>query len=94
MNFFWILWGVDAVIALVFLYFFFIGLADGSVSSFNGGLWFLILAALGAILLGSHWLNTHQQETFAKILLAVLAIPGLLCGLFFLIILITNPRWN
>lgn len=94
MNFFWILWGVDAVIALVFLYFFFIGLADGSVSSFNGGLWFVILAALGAILVGSYWLHTHQQETFAKILLAVLAIPGLLCGLFFLIILITKPRWN
>lgn len=94
MNFFWILWGVDAVIALIFLYFFFIGLADGSVSSFNGGLWFFILAALGTILLGSYWLQTHQQPAFAKLVLAVLAIPGLLCGLFFLIILITNPRWN
>ena len=62
MKFFWVLWGFDAVIALIFLYFFFVGLADGSVSSFNGGLWFLILAGLGAILLGSYWLRQQQTE--------------------------------
>lgn len=94
MNFFWILWGIDALIALVFIYFFFVGLGDGSVTSFNAGLWFFILAALGAILVGGYWLQTHQREGLAKSLLAVLAVPGLLCGLFFLIILITNPRWN
>lgn len=87
MNFFWILWGIDAVIALIFVYFFFEGMGDGSTTSFNGGLWFFILV-------GGYWLQTHQQQVVAKVLLAVLAIPGLLCGLFFLIILITNPRWN
>src|SRR5215217_3048043 len=34
---FWLLWGFDALIAAVVLYFFFAGLADGSVSSFNAG---------------------------------------------------------
>jgi hypothetical protein len=33
-----LLWGFDALIALVVLCFFFVGLADGSVSSFNRGL--------------------------------------------------------
>ncbi|WP_020605690.1 hypothetical protein [Spirosoma spitsbergense] len=94
MKFFWVLWGFDAVIALIFLYFFFAGLADGSVSSFNSGLWFLILGALGAILLGGYWLRNHQQQGWATALLCMLAIPGLLAGLFFLLLLITNPRWN
>ncbi len=94
MKFFWILWGFDAVITLIFLYFFFVGLTDGSVSSVNARLWFLILAASGAILLGSYWLQTNQQPGWATALLCVLAIPGLLAGLFFLLVLITNPRWN
>jgi uncharacterized membrane protein YidH (DUF202 family) len=94
MNFFWILWGTDAVIALVVLYFFFEGLGDGSVSSFNGGLWFFILGVLAAILGGSYWLQTHQYMTGAKVLLAVLAIPGVLLGLFFLLLILVNPRWN
>jgi hypothetical protein len=94
MNFFWILWGFDALIAAVFLYFFFVGLADGSVSSYNLGLWFLILVALAAILLGSIWLQNHHHFAFAKGLLYLLAVPGLLAGLFMLIVLVTNPRWN
>ena len=94
MNFFWILWGFDALIALVVLYFFFIGLADGSVSSNNLGLWTLLLVALAAIMFGSIWLQNYQYIAFAKGLLCVLAVPGLLAGLFMLIILITNPRWN
>ncbi|GAB2553872.1 osmoprotectant transporter permease [Spirosoma areae] len=94
MTFFWILWSIDAVIALIFVYFFFEGMGDGSISSFNGGLWFLILAVLGAVLAGGYWLQTHQHEAGAKVLLGVLAIPGLLAGLFFLILLIANPRWN
>ena len=94
MNFFWILWGFDALIALVVLYFFFIGLADGSVSSNNLGLWTLLLIALAAIMFGSIWLQNHQYIASAKGLLCVLAVPGLLAGLFMVIILITNPRWN
>lgn len=94
MTFFRVLWGFDAAIALVFLYFFFIGLADGTVSTANGGLWFMLLAALGAVLSGGYWLHTHQQQGWATALLCVLALPGLLAGLFFLFVLITNPRWN
>ncbi|WP_018620903.1 hypothetical protein [Spirosoma luteum] len=94
MTFFRVLWAFDGALALIFLGFFFVGLADGSVSSFNAGLWFLILGGLGAILLGSYWLQTHQQQRWATALLCVLAIPGLLAGLFFLLMLITNPRWN
>ncbi len=94
MSFFWILWGFDACIALVVLYFFFIGLGDGSVSSFNMGLWLMLLGGLAVILLGSLWLKGLEKLMLAKILLAILAVPGLLYLLFILLILISKPRWN
>lgn len=94
MTFFWILWGFDALIALVVLYFFFIGLADGSVSSFNMGLWLFLLAAVAAILLGSLWLKSHDRTGLAKGVLCILAVPGFLYLLFVLVVLITKPRWN
>ena len=40
---FWVPWGIAAVVTGVAVCFFLIGLADGSVSSFNAGLWMLIL---------------------------------------------------
>ena len=94
MTFFWILWGFDACIALVVLYFFFIGLGDGSVSSFNMGLWGLMLGGLAAIMLGSLWLKGQEKLVLAKVLLAILAVPGFPYLMFMLLIIITKPRWN
>jgi hypothetical protein len=91
---FWLLWGFDVLIALVVLYFFFIGLADGSVSSFNMGLWLLILLAVGGVVLGSVWLRSAGHRGIAKGVLLILAMPGLVFLLFFLSVLILNPRWN
>jgi hypothetical protein len=92
--FFWILWGFDALIALVFVMFFIWGLADGSVSSFNILLWLGILAALGGILGGSSWLRNAGRQRAAKAVLMTLAFPGAMAVLFFLIVLIAQPRWN
>jgi hypothetical protein len=58
-----ILFGIDALAGAVILYFFFVGLADGSVSSFNMGLWAAILAALAAILGGGYALNANGWTT-------------------------------
>ena len=91
---FWILWGIDAVIAAVILYFFLLGLADRSVSMFNIGLWIAILAALSAVIGGSLWLRSAGQRGPATIVLLILAVPGILFALFFVVLLITNPRWN
>lgn len=85
--FFWILWGFDALIALVVLYFFAIGLLDGSVSSFNMGLWLLVLVLLAAVLLGSLQLVKHHYPLGAKLLLSALAAPGFLFGLMMLIMM-------
>ena len=94
MLLFRILFGIDVLAAAVIVYFFFVGLADGSVSSFNGGLWFAILAALAAIIGGGWLLNANGKRGPAIALLLVLAIPAVIFGLFMLLVIITNPRWN
>jgi len=87
-------WGVDALIAAIFVGFFFWGLADGTVSSFNIVLWLGILAGLAGILGGSHRLESKGHTRPAVGLLLILAIPGFLGVLFFLAVLILHPRWN
>ena len=91
---FWIPWGIDAVIAAIFLYFFAAGLADGTVSSFNIVLWLGVLAALGGVLGGSSWLRNAGHQRIARLVLLSLAIPGFLVALFFLVLIIAQPRWN
>ncbi|QMW00358.1 osmoprotectant transporter permease [Spirosoma foliorum] len=95
MYLFWILWGIDAFVALICLYFFFIGLGDGTVSSSNIVLWLVILSGLAVVLLGGYWLSSHQHAVIAKLLLAILAIPSLLYGLFMgLMIMGGNSGWK
>ncbi len=89
-----ILWGFDAVVAAIFVFFFAVGLADGSVSSFNIGLWALILGALAVVLGGARALRASARDKLAIALLCVVAVPGALTGLFYLLILVTQPRWN
>ena len=82
---FWIPWVIDLVAALVFAYFFFVGLADGSVSSFNIGLWALVLCIAGVVVVGSLALRTAGRTLFATVLVMTAAIPCGLMGLYFLI---------
>jgi hypothetical protein len=56
-----VLWWFDAVIAAIFVGFFFVGLADGSVSSFNMTLWVCILGA-GRNLYGSRALRSRPAK--------------------------------
>ena len=94
MTTFWILWIFNALIALVPLYFFFIGLGDGSISSRNIGYWFLILLIVAVVIGGSLLLKANNQMGLAKGLLVVAAIPGILTVLYFVIVLTSNTRWN
>jgi hypothetical protein len=91
---FWIFWSIDAITAAILVYFFVVGLVDGSVTSFNMWLWLIFLAAMTALLWGSHMLRSAERESLATTLLGILAIPSVLCGLFFLAMIILNPRWN
>jgi hypothetical protein len=85
---------LDCIAAFIALSFFFIGLNDGSVSSFNYGIWVLLLGGIAAVL-GLGWaLAANGRRGAASGVLALLAIPTFLTGLFFLILIVTQPRWN
>lgn len=94
MTFFWILFGIDAATAMVVLWFFFIGLADGTVSSTNGGMWAALVGGVAAVLGGGWFLNAKGHRGAAKAVLAILAVPGFLFGLFVLAMIVFQPRWN
>ncbi len=83
-----------AAVLAVALYFFVIGIGDGSVSSFNILLWLIMLVCLGCIVAGGYGLNARGQRGTATALLAVLAIPGLCAVLFILAVIVFQPCWN
>jgi len=91
---FWFLWSIDAVIAAIALYFFFSLAAGGRVGAFNILPWLAILAALAAVVGGSIWLRSAGQHAVAIVLLLLLAIPGALFALFFLLLLILHPNFH
>jgi len=78
----------------VFGIFFIIGIGDGTVSSFNLGLWLALLAAMGISLWAGHTLRARGKFGLAVAALAVTAVPGIAGALFILILLVTQPRWN
>jgi hypothetical protein len=94
MIFFRILFGIDVAIAAVALWFFSVGLNDGSVSSFNMYLWMEMLGCIAAVLAGGLLLKAAGRNHLAKAVLMLLALPGVGYVLFFLILIISNPRWN
>ena len=91
---FWTVWSFDAAIAAIAVFFFAWGLADGTVSSFNIGIWLLLLGAIGGVVGGSLWFRSKGRSAAARALLLLLAVPGSLLALFYLVVLLTHPRWN
>ena len=91
---FWTLWAVNAVIGAIALLFFFWGVSDGSVSSFNIGLWTMVLAALAVVIGGSLWLKSRGRRKLGVSLLLVFALPGLLYAAFVIIAIASGASWN
>lgn len=78
----------------VVVVFFVIGLADGSVSAFNAGLWFAMLAVCAVSVGGGRALASRGRVGLALALLAVTAVPGVIGALFLLVVLMSGGRWN
>jgi len=89
-----VLLGLDIVAAAIIVYFFLVGLVDGSVSSFNMGLWLAILLGVGAVVGGGIALRRNGHARLANLVLLVLAIPTFLYGLFILVVVFSGARWN
>src|SRR5215831_16708016 len=90
---FWIAWSIDLIAALILVYFFFVGLADGSVSSFNIGLWLFILG-VAAVVVGGGFAMKATRPGLAAMLVMAAAVPCTLLGLFFLVLILVPARWN
>jgi hypothetical protein len=84
----------DAIVAAVVLFFFCWGVSDGTVSSFNVGLWLGLLAATALSLCGGWFFYAKGNRVLALLLLLILALPGFLYLLFLLFVIIAQPRWN
>jgi hypothetical protein len=91
---FWVTWAIDALISAIAFFFFLVGLVDGSVSSFNIGIWIALLAALVVVLAGSLWLKAVGRPGLGTMLLLVLAVPCVLYALFLLVVIISGSQWN
>ena len=89
-----ILVGVDALAALVILYFFVAGLGDGSVSAENGLLWLALIACPIAVIGAAFLLEAHGRRGSANLLLAVLAAPALLALLLLLLTIVVRPDFR
>ena len=86
---FWLPWGIDVGVALILVYFFVVGLGDGSVSSFNIVLWLVILCVSVAVVGGSLALRVSGRTVLAIALVTIVAAPSVLIGLLLLALLAT-----
>ncbi|MEJ0019617.1 MAG: hypothetical protein WDN25_24305 [Acetobacteraceae bacterium] len=94
MTLFRILFAIDALAAAVVVLFFLWGLSDGTVSAFNIVLWLVLLAGVGGVLGGGLALRSQGHRRLANAVLLVLAAPAILFALFFLLLIVLQPRWN
>jgi hypothetical protein len=94
MIFFRIVWSIAVIVALVGVAFFFIGIADGTVSTFNIVLWVGVLAGLTVVVFGSRALASKGHVPAACVLSGALALPGLLYALFLIVAVTNGVRWN
>jgi hypothetical protein len=89
-----VLLGIDIVAAAIVGYFFLVGLTDGSISAFNIQLWIGLLLALAAVFVAGFALRRAGRPVWASLVLAILAVPTSLYGLFMLVVIVSGARWN
>jgi multisubunit Na+/H+ antiporter MnhE subunit len=88
-----VLFAIDSVTALVLLGFFFWGLTDRSVSSFNSAL-ARPIGSVAAILVGSLILRARVGRAWRMACLRFWLGPVCLTGFFFLVLILVPARWN
>ena len=92
--FYRVVWGVAAIVAAIGVLFFFIGIADGTVSSRNIAIWIALLGGLAVVVLGSRALRQRGRTGAATALAAVLAVPAVLFGALLIVAMVSGVRWN
>ena len=78
---FWLLFSLEAIFAAVFAFFFFAGIAAGSIASTALVVWFLIFCVLCSDLLGALFLYRRELPVPALALLVGYAFPAVIAVL-------------
>jgi hypothetical protein len=86
-----ILQGVVIVALAVLLWFFIVGLGDGSIDGSNMLLWLVLLVVPGGALVEAAQLRSGGKPGVACLLLALPAVPAVFFGLFFGLFVILQP---
>ncbi len=94
MRLFWLLFGFDALVALGAGAMFAAALRFGSLSQLDVMSWLMLLAFLGAVLLGSLRLRRGGKRRPAVALLLVPALPLLLGAAGLFVLLATTTNWR
>lgn len=89
-----ILWSIDVLVACVAAWFFVVGIADGSVSSFNFALWLGLLGAVAAVVWGSLALARAGRTRQAIGASVILALPAIGFALILAVATLSGARWN
>ena len=91
---YFVLLGLDLAAAAVISYFFFIGIADGSVSDFNSDIWTILLLGVAAVVGVGVLLYKNARPILANLVLAILGVPAFLYGFFILVVFFSGASWN
>ncbi|WP_137176613.1 osmoprotectant transporter permease [Roseomonas sp. AR75] len=89
-----IMLGIALLTLGVLLFFFLWGVSDGTVSDFNILIWLVTLAVPAAAVAGGVAMRRQGHGAAAIALLGVVAVPAVLLALFFLLLILMQPRWN
>ena len=89
-----VLLGLDLLAAAILVYFFLVGLADGSVSDFNLDIWIALLLGVAIVFGAALLLRRNAWPKLANLVLAVPAVPLLLYGFFLLVVVLSGETWN
>jgi len=88
------LFALNVVAALVAFGFFIIGLADGSVTTFNILLWGGLLGVLFTLPMAGWLLRVRGQRRLGTIVLLPVAGVAVVAALLVLVMILNPPRWN
>jgi hypothetical protein len=91
MKWFKVLWIFNALMSLFPVIYFFVGMADGSVTSSNMGMWMAILLLIAAILYGPVWLKNNGRLRLAKVVLIIAGAPYAMMILIYLLTIFLGP---
>ena len=88
------LFAINIVAALVAFGFFVVGLADGSVTTFNILIWAALLGTLFSMPFAGWLLRVRGQRRLGMIVLLPVAGVAVVAGVLTLVMIINPPRWN